>query len=202
VKGLNHCRHRGPSVIDFYTLKISGPLPIAFQRGVGLPDDLIEYFRSQLNAAVPAFYSCFISYSSKDKEFVEGLYADLQDKGVRCWLDRHDMPIGAKIIDAIYEAIRLREKVLLILSEDAIASDWVEDEVTRALNEERTRRQLVLVPVRIDDAVMQTTEAWASLLQVQRNIGDFSGWKDHNKYQKSFERLMRALRVESTAEKG
>jgi hypothetical protein len=41
------------------------------------------------------------------------------------------MPIGAKIIDALDEAILLRDKVLLILSESAIASDWVEGEVTK-----------------------------------------------------------------------
>jgi hypothetical protein len=138
-------------------------------------------------------YSCFISYSSNDATFAERLHADLQNNGVRCWFAPHDMRIGAKIIDAIDEAVRLRDKVLLILSEGAIASDWVEGEVTRGLDEERTRKQLVLFPVRIDDAVMQTSEAWARLLRGQRNIGDFTGWKDQDSYQKSFERLMRDL---------
>jgi hypothetical protein len=91
---------------------------------------------------------------------------------------------------------RLRDKVLLILSEGAIASDWVEGEVTRALDEERTRKNVVLFPVRLDDAVMQTSEAWARLLRGQRNIGDFTGWKEHDSYQKSLERLMRDLRIE------
>jgi len=39
------------------------------------------------------------------------------------------MPIGAKTWDAIDEAIRLRDKLLLILSKASIASEWVEDEV-------------------------------------------------------------------------
>jgi TIR domain/Pentapeptide repeats (8 copies) len=199
VKGLNHCHHHAPSVIDFLTLKNSGPLPIAFLRGVGLPDNLIEYLPSLLNEAIQ-HYSCFISYSGKDAAFAERLHADLQNKGVRCWFAPHDMTIGAKIIDAIDKAIRLRDKVLLILSEGAIASDWVEGEVTRALDEERTRKQVVLFPVRIDDAVMQTSEAWARLLRGQRNIGDFTGWKEHDSYQKSFERLMRDLRVETSSQ--
>jgi TIR domain/Pentapeptide repeats (8 copies) len=198
VQGLDRCRHMAPSVIDFRTLQNSGPLPIAFLRGVGLPDGLIEYLPSLLTEAIQ-LYSCFISYSSKDQAFAERLHADLQNKGVRCWFAPHDMPIGAKIIDALDEAIRLRDKVLLILSKDAIESDWVEGEVTRALDEERTRKQAVLVPVRIDDTVMHTSEAWARLLRGQRNIGDFSGWKDHVSYQKCFERLMRDLRVESSS---
>jgi hypothetical protein len=194
VKGLGYCHHDGPSVIDFQTLKNSGPFPIAFLRGVGLPDNLIEYLPSLLNEAIQ-FYSCFFSYSSKDQAFAERLHADLQNKGVRCWFAPHDMPIGAKIIDALDEAIRLRDKVLLILSEGAIASDWVEGEVTRALDEERERKEVVLFPVRLDDAVMQTSEAWARLLRGQRNIGDFTRWKEHDSYQKSFEGLMRDLRV-------
>jgi hypothetical protein len=36
---------------------------------------------------------------------------ELQDNSVRCWFAPHDMPIGAKIIDAIHEGIRLRDKV-------------------------------------------------------------------------------------------
>ena len=37
----------------------------------------------------------------------------------------------------------------------------------------------------------------ARLLRGQRNIGDFTRWKEHDSYQKGFERLMRDLRVES-----
>jgi hypothetical protein len=197
AKGLDDCEHWAPSRVDFETLEKSGPLPVAFLRGVGLSDRLIEYLPSLLNEAIQ-HYSCFISYSSKDQTFAERLHADLQNKGVRCWFAPHDMRIGAKIIDALDEAIRLRDKVLLILSEGAIASDWVEGEVTRALDEERERKQVVLSPVRIDDAVIQTSEGWARLLRGQRNIGDFTRWKEHDSYQSSFDRLMRALRVENT----
>jgi uncharacterized protein YjbI with pentapeptide repeats len=196
VKGLDRCRHLAPSSVDFLTLKNSGPLPIAFLRGVGLPDNLIEYLPSLLNEAIQ-HYSCFISYSSKDKMFAKRLHDDLQSKGVRCWFAPHDMPIGAKIIDAIDEAIRTRDKVLLILSKRAIASDWVEDEVTKAYGEERKRKQIVLFPVRLDNTVLKTNEPWASKLRDQRNIGDFSRWKEHDRYQTSFDRLMRDLRVKT-----
>ncbi len=194
VTGLETCKHIGPSIIDFRTLRRSGPLPLAFLRGVGLPDNLIDDLPSLLNQA-NQMYSCFISYSSKDQEFAERLHADLQNKGVRCWFAPHDLPIGAKTWDAIDKAIKLRDKLLLILSENSIASDWVEDEVNKAFAEERDRKQLVLFPVRIDDAIMQTSEPWARKLRDQRNIGDFRKWKDHDAYQKSLERLLRDLTV-------
>jgi hypothetical protein len=102
------------------------------------------------------------------------------------------MRIGAKILDEIDAAVRLRDKLLLILSEHSIKSDWVEDEVTAAFEEERKRGQTMLFPIRLDDTVMDTNEAWAKKLSA-RNIGDFRNWKDHNSYKTSLERVMRDL---------
>jgi hypothetical protein len=166
-----------------------------YLRGVGLPDRLIEYLPAILEQAIQ-HYSCFISYSSKDDAFARRLHADLQDKGVRCWFAPEDMKIGAKIRDTIDDAIRLRDKVLLVLSEASIASDWVEDEVDKAFEEERQRGGVVLFPVRLDDTVMATQEAWAAKLRRSRNIGDFRAWKDHDAYQAALKRMLRDLQVE------
>jgi uncharacterized protein YjbI with pentapeptide repeats len=198
VIGLDTCDHGLPSTIDHRTLRRSGPLPPAFLRGVGLPDNFIEYIPSLFNQAIQ-LYSCFISYSTKDDEFAKRLYADLQNKGIRCWFAPHDLPIGAKTWDTIDEAIKLRDKVLLILSKNSIESDWVEDEVQKAFAEERDRKELVLFPVRIDDAVMETPEPWARKFRDQRHIGDFRRWKDHDAYKQSFERVVRDLVVKPKA---
>ena len=192
--GLDKCEHGAPSIIDPYTLSRSGNLPISFLRGCGLPEPFIEYLPSLTGTAIQ-FYSCFISYSSKDQVFADRLHADLQNKGVRCWFAPHDLSTGAKTWDAIDDAIRLRDKLLVILSEASIASDWVEDEVNKAYAEERGRMELVLFPIRIDDAVMTTPEPWARKLRDQRHIGDFRSWKEHNQYQKALKRLMRDLKT-------
>ncbi|MBV9784892.1 MAG: toll/interleukin-1 receptor domain-containing protein [Acidisphaera sp.] len=199
-KNLETITHSGPSVIDTRTLQRSGRLPLIFLRGVGLPDTLIEYLPSLLGQAVQ-LYSCFISYSSKNDDFAQRLYADLQNKGVRCWFAPEDMKIGAKIRDTIDEAIRLRDKVLLVLSEASIASDWVEDEVDKAFEEERQRGDVVLFPVRLDDAVMRTNEAWAAKLRRNRNIGDFRAWKDHDAYQTALKRVLRDLQIDASPDR-
>jgi uncharacterized protein YjbI with pentapeptide repeats len=193
VIGLETCDHHGPSIVDHETLRRSGSLPLSFLRGVGLPEALIEYLPSLLHQSIQ-HYSCFISYSTMDQDFGDRIHADLQNKGVRCWFAPHDMPIGGKILDEIDAAIRLRDKVLLILSEHSIKSDWVEDEVTKAFEEERKRGQIVLFPIRLDDTVMETDEAWAGKLRA-RHIGDFTRWKEHDAYSKSFERVLRDLTV-------
>src|ERR1041385_1620858 len=144
ARGLVGCTHRGPSIVDFRTL-VSGELPRSFLRGIGLPELVIEFLPSLLRQPIQ-HYSCFISFSLRDQPFTDRIHADLQDKGVRCWFAPHDMPIGGKILDEIDAAIRLRDRVLLILSAHSIKSDWVEDEVTKAFEEERKRGQTVLFP--------------------------------------------------------
>jgi hypothetical protein len=43
---------------------------------------------------------------------------------------------------------------------------------------------------------MEEQAGWATHIKRTRNIGDFSRWKEHDSYQKAFERLLRDLRVE------
>jgi uncharacterized protein YjbI with pentapeptide repeats len=201
AKGLAAAKHRGPSVIDSETLAKSSHLPSEFLRGCGLSEAAIRATYSGDADALATtlgsegeYYSCFISYSSKDDVFAEKLLHDLQERGVRCWYAPKDMPIGARILDTIYGAIRQREKLLLILSGQSVGSDWVRDEVERAFAEERDRGDMIIFPIRLDDAVMQSRAAWASKIRDNRHIGDFRSWREDAMYRASIERLLRDLR--------
>jgi uncharacterized protein YjbI with pentapeptide repeats len=194
VRGLETCIHLGPSVLDHRTLAKSGPLPLAFLRGCGLPDALIDYLPSLLNEPFH-FYSCFISYASKDHAFAERLYADLQNRGVRCWFAPEDMKIGDRLRPRIDETIRLYDKLLLVLSKTSVASQWVEQEVETALARERQQGTTILFPVCIDDTVMTLETGWPALIRNTRHIGDFRRWKTHGVYQQAFDRLLRDLKA-------
>jgi uncharacterized protein YjbI with pentapeptide repeats len=196
VKGLESAKHFGPSEVSISTLyRSEGKIPEVFLRGCGVPEDFITYARSLTTKAID-FYSCFISYSSKDQEFAERLHSDLQAKGVRVWFAPHDLSIGARIRPVIDESIRVHDKLLLVLSEDSVSSQWVEQEVETALAREHEQEgRTVLFPIRIDDAVMGSKAGWPALLKNTRNLGDFTRWKDHDSYQKAFERLLRDLRA-------
>jgi hypothetical protein len=196
--GLDQCVHRGPSTLDLRSVLLSGFLPEAFLRGCGLPDSLIDYLPSLLNTPIQ-FYSCFLSYSSVDQEFASRLHSDLQDRGIRCWFAPQDLRIGARIRSAIDEAIRVHDKLLLILSDASVRSQWVEQEVERAFEKERKTGRSVLFPVRLDDAVMREEAGWASFLKNTRHIGDFRQWKEHDAYQSAFQRLMRDLQTEESS---
>jgi len=196
VRALETVDHVGPSTIGIDTIyKSNGNIPEAFLRGAGVPEDFITYMKSLVGKAID-FYSCFISYSSKDDDFAQRLHADLQQRGVRCWFAPEDLKIGDKFRMRIDESIRIYDKLMVVLSENSIRSSWVEEEVEAALEKERKQNKVVLFPIRLDDAVMETDQPWAASLRRTRHIGDFRAWKDHDPYQKSFERLLRDLKAE------
>jgi hypothetical protein len=195
ASGLEACQHIAPSVLDYRAIAKSWPIPTIFMRGCGLPETLIEYLPSIVNEPIQ-FYSCFISYSTKDGDFVERLYADLQVKGVRCWFAPEDLKIGDLFRQRIDDAIRLHDKLLLVLSEHSVQSGWVREEVESCLERERRENRTVLFPVRVDEAVMEATAAWAAAIRRERHIGDFREWESHEAYQNGFKRLLRDLKPE------
>jgi TIR domain/Pentapeptide repeats (8 copies) len=196
VKGLEAVKHLGPSSIGIDTIhKSRGQVPEAFLRGCGVPDDFISYMRSLIESPIQ-FYSCFISYSSKDQDFANRLYADLQNKGVRCWFAPEDIKIGDKFRSRIDESIRIYDKLLLVLSEHSVSSQWVEKEVETAMEREREQNKTMLFPVQLDDAVNEMKVGWPADVRRTRHIGDFTRWKDHDSYQKAFDRLLRDLKAE------
>jgi hypothetical protein len=201
VGGLESVTHLVRSNLSIDCLLASeGQIPEVFLRGCGLPDSVIAYVRSLALSRRPIdLYSCFISYSSKDSGFCERLYADLQSAGVRCWFAPEDLKIGDRIRDEIEGAIRVYDKLLLVLSEHSVASSWVESEVENALERERQSARTVLCPIRLDVAVLKSTKGWAADVRRIRHIGDFTGWKDHDQYQTAFQRLLRDLK--GTADK-
>lgn len=197
VEGLDTAWHQGPSQVDVKTIIFPQDNVLkSFLRGTGFPDPLIDYLLSLWNVPIQ-YQSCFISYSSKDDLFAKKLYADLQESGVRCWFAPKDLKTGAKLRPSIDESIRLHDKLLLVLSQDSIVSQWVEQEVERALARERKEDKVILFPIRLDRAVMGIEEGWPALIRNTRNISDFTYWKKNDKYQKALNRLLRDLKAQT-----
>jgi len=194
VKGLETVGHRGPSTIGIDSIYRShGKIPLAFLRGAGVPENFIEYMGSLTGKALE-FYSCFISYSTKDQEFAERVHEHLQNKGVRCWFAPHDLKIGDRFQEEIEQSIRVYEKLLIILSKNSVNSPWVEREVQAAIEKEhRQPGETVLFPITLDDAIMDSNKAWAADIRRTRHIGDFRRWKNHDVSKSAFEQLLRAI---------
>jgi len=204
VKGLETVQHQGPSTIGINTIyKSRGKIPPEFLRGAGVPENFIEYMGSLTGKALE-FYSCFISYSTKDQEFADRLYADLQNKGVRCWFAPHDMQAGRKVYEQIDDAIRTYQRLLLVLSPNSMNSEWVGTEIRKARKRERTEKKRVLFPVRLvsfeairDWEFFDADEGKDLAVAIREyHIPDFSSWKNHDAYSEGLKNLLRDLRAE------
>ena len=210
TRGLERMLHFSPSTIGIDTIyKSKGKIPHSFLRGCGVPEIFIEYIPSLVAPGAIQFYSCFISYSTKDQEFADRLYGDLQNKGVRCWFAPHDVRGGKKLHEQIDEAIRLYERLLLILSPHSMASKWVKTEIRNARKREVAEKKRVLFPVRLasyaalrDWKLFDIDEGEDLATEIREyHIPDFSKWKNHDSYVREFEKLLRDLRIESANRK-
>jgi hypothetical protein len=209
VEGLEAILHAGPSTVGVDTMHRSkGKIPESFLRGCGVPEDFITYAKSLATNPIE-FYSCFISYSTKDQDFADRLYADLQNKGVRCWFAPHDVQGGRKLHEQIDEAIRLHDKLLLILSPYSMESEWVKTEIAKARKREVRDERRVLFPIRL--APFETLRDWEcfdadtgkdSAREIREYfIPDFSNWKNHDSYQEAFQRLISDLKTSDSKPK-
>ncbi len=151
------------------------------------------------------FYSCFISYSHADKSFARRLHDALQVRGIRCWMDEHQLRPGDKIYTEVDQGIRLWDKVLLCCSEASLKSRWVDNEVKIAFDKEqrawkeRGQEVLALIPLNLDGYLF--SGGWESGMAAEvksRLAADFTGWEtDNSKFESEFEKLVRALRADA-----
>lgn len=106
-------------------------------------------------------------------------------------------------MDQIDRGIRVYDKVLLCCSKNSLSSPWVEEEIAKAKQKERElwkareRKTLALIPLDLDGYVF---DGWESAMQsevVRRSVADFKGWEDDATFDVGFEKLVKALRVDS-----
>lgn len=198
VRGLKSVLHENPSTIGIDTIyRSGGNIPEEFLRGCGVPENIIKLAASLVGRPI-RYHSCFISYASADERFARRLHDDLQMNGVRVWFAPEDLKTGEWIEDSISDAIRSFDKLILVLSQNSIDRAWVRKEFTIALEKEKRENRLVLFPIRLDNAVFDTTEQWAYDIR-KRHIGDFTKWENPLFYQASINRLLRDLNAGTVA---
>jgi len=91
----------------------------------------------------------FLSHSSLDKPAVTRTAVDLMFHGFPVWLDKWEMHLGDLLRKEIKRGIGASDYFVLFLSPDSIRSTWVRDELTVALERERTLGRQFIIPVKV-----------------------------------------------------
>ena len=88
----------------------------------------------------------FFSYSRDDSEFVLKLAKDLREAGTQIWLDQLDIAPGNHWDSTIEEALQKSGTLLVVLSKASVESNNVMDEVSFAIEEDKT-----VIPVLLEE---------------------------------------------------
>jgi TIR domain/Pentapeptide repeats (8 copies) len=187
ASNLERVVHSGPSNIDISTLRLTAKnLPLEFLRGAGIPESVIDYIPSLIADLRPIqYHSSFISYSHHDEAFARRLFERLRTAQLQVWFAPENIKRGRKLYEQIDEAIHLHDKLLIILSQNSMRSNWVVSEVRKALRREVEENRRVLFPIRLvgfemlRDWVCFDADAGKDIAVEIREyfIPDFSNWK-------------------------
>lgn len=210
VDGLGDVEHEEPSSVGLDTLENTAaglardPSRQAavetFLQGAGVRESYLAVFRERVGTPF-GFYSAYIRYSHADRSFARRLYRELQDRGVRCWLQEHPMLPG----DDAHEQLALgaSDRLILLASEAACTSWWFDAEIQHALDLEAkaggraANEDRLMIPATLDAYL--TTGLWQSAEadRVRRRLaGDFTGWaEDQAVFERGVESLATSLRV-------
>jgi hypothetical protein len=93
----------------------------------------------------------FISYSQRDKEFVDKLAKNLVLLKHHVWMDRWELKVGDSLIDKVQSALTTSSAVIVIISKNSMDSGWCRRELNAVLVREIEEKRSLILPCRIDD---------------------------------------------------
>jgi hypothetical protein len=85
----------------------------------------------------------FLSHSSKDRAFVSRLARTLKRHGIKYWYSATHIVAAKQWHDEIGRALRRCGWFLVVLTPDAVKSEWVKRELLFALNDDRYNERII-----------------------------------------------------------
>ncbi len=184
--GLENVKHFGPTSLDAETMARSGKLPAAFLYGAGVP---VSQTKDPAPAEkLPHGPICFLAFTARDAELANRLRLDLMANGVRAWLQPEEVRW-----DGIELGRAPCDRLVVICSHGSLQSRALLREIESALVREERDGVDVLVPVRVDDYVVDEWEHESKAALLAKTVGDFRSWKDQELYHSALDWLLHTL---------
>jgi tetratricopeptide (TPR) repeat protein len=110
----------------------------------------------------------FISYATADRARALEVCEAIERRGIRCWISTRDVPPGANYQEAIVQALRSAQAVVLVFSKAANTSDEIKKELSLA-----SRYRVPVITLRLED--VEPSDAFAYELSTRQWIDAFEG---------------------------
>ena len=124
----------------------------------------------------------FISYSSAETETAYMVKGILEKNGIGCWMGADSIDFGKDFALEIAKGISECEVLVLLLSEQAQKSPWVQKEVKMAISKEK-----IVIPFAIEKCDL--TEAFSYVLS------DIQRWNAYEELSVNLEKLVKQLKA-------
>lgn len=149
------------------------------------------------------YETVFISYNTHDEEFANAIYEKLKSNGVSCWYAPHHIRGGKTVREQLRSAVRKQERLLIIISEASMDSEWVQYEISEARRREKEEGRRVLFPIslvpfeKIMNWVLEDDQTPDLAKEIRKYyIPDFSAWRKSETFELEFKKFLDALTKE------
>jgi hypothetical protein len=76
----------------------------------------------------------FVSYSSEDRAFAQGLIQELKKRGVSVWIDSAEIRVGDSVVDRLADGLSKCTHLLIVISQHYLTSAWCKAELRTILH--------------------------------------------------------------------
>ncbi len=146
------------SVENYQESALAPLLKWARELGAADPDTSVEDLvdeavarKEERHQAAKKTTVAFLSHSSRDKQFIRKLAADLTENGIDVWFEEQKILVGDSITEKIGQGLAQSDFFVIALSENSVNSAWVKKELSNAVIQEIEKRAVTVLPIRLDD---------------------------------------------------
>jgi len=195
---LDTVKHKGPSHIDIDTLISSYLKSDKFEEELepffleaGVPKSLLDSLPEIVKGIM--YCNCFVCYGEPDKAFAEKLVNDLKAEEIGCWIYSMDATPGKRIWPEITQKRRELDKMIVLCSIKSLYREGVKKEIEEQIDEDPEKMVLISLDNLWREEAFLVKRGQRDLKPhlIECTYADFS---DPSKYDKSFRRLLKALK--------
>ena len=89
-------------------------------------------------------YDAFISHASQDSERAIEIYNALEERGLKCWIDKKNIRPGKKYAEEIVRGVRQSRCMVIVISNYSNQSDNVTAEAEEA---RKSGKSMIIIPM-------------------------------------------------------